>query len=161
MRSKASPQPGERHSRGEHETAVGRSREVLGDALTEKTTVWNGPTVVDGDKLDGTRRAVAKHIAGCAMTVPHRSHRSLGHWGAHPREVRCVIVNQDDEPLVSAEVMGAAQGRPISSVEDIFDEEFEVEPAKREHRKHLLFLTCGLAEPAYSNLRHTTLTLDS
>jgi hypothetical protein len=161
MKSKASPQPGERHSRGEHQTAVGRSREVLGDALTEKTTVGNGPTVVDGDKLDGTRRAMAKHIAGCGMTLPHRSHGSLGHWGAHPCEVGCVIVDQDDEPLVFGEVTGAAQGRPVASVEDIFDEEFEVEPAKREHQKHLLLLTCCLAEPAYSNFRHATLIFDS
>jgi hypothetical protein len=37
---------------------VGRRRQVFRDALAEKTAVWNGPTVVDCDKLDGARRAV-------------------------------------------------------------------------------------------------------
>jgi hypothetical protein len=68
------------------------------------------------------------------MTVPDRSHRSLRYGGAQPRQVDRVVIDLDDEPLVSGDVMGAAQGRPVSSVEDLIDEEFEVKPAKLQHR---------------------------
>jgi hypothetical protein len=126
--------------------------------LAEKTTVWNGTTVVDRDKLDATRRAVAKHIRWCATTVTHRSHRPLGYWGAQPCKVDWVLVNLDDEPLAPGEVTGAANGWPVPSGEYTSDEKFEIETTKRQHRNFPPFSLRYLAEPTDPNLRHTTST---
>jgi hypothetical protein len=52
--------------------------QVLRDTLAEQTPVWNSVTMIDDDKLDGSGRAVAKHISGCGMTVSDRSQCTLG-----------------------------------------------------------------------------------
>jgi hypothetical protein len=47
--------------------------------------------------------------------------------------VNGVVVDFDDEPMVSGGVMGAAKGRSVTSGEDALDEEFDVEPAEDQH----------------------------
>jgi hypothetical protein len=104
------------------------------DPVAENTLVWNGPTVLGRDELHGTRGAVTKHVRRCASTLTDRSHGSLRQRGAQPRQVGGVVVDLDDEPLVSGQVTSAAQPRPVSTGEGILDEEFEVEPTKPQHR---------------------------
>ena len=91
--------------------------------------------MVDRDKLDGARQAVAKSINECRTTIHNHLDRSVGHGCAQPREMDWVVVDLNDYPSTSKEVTRRPYDRPVSSSEHILNGEFKVKSEKSQHER--------------------------